>query len=112
MAYAFTQDVPINRETYERITRELGDAPADGLILHIAIERLEGGLRYIDVWESEAHWDRFAEERLHPVVHPIVTELLGAEPSEPPRTTASVVDIWQGTTSVRPLASLAANATG
>jgi hypothetical protein len=110
MTYAFIQDVPIDTETYRRITRGLGDAPAEGLILHLAIERPEGGLRYIDVWESEAHWDRFAEERLHPVVHPILTELLGAQPPEPPRPATSVVDIWQGTTVSRPLASPVASA--
>lgn len=110
MAYAFTQDVPISTDVYWRIVRGLGDAPADGLILHVAVERPEGGLRYIDVWESESHWDRFAEQRLHPVVHPILDELLGAQPPEPPRTAASVVDIWQGIDSSRPLASLPATA--
>jgi hypothetical protein len=97
--------------THQRIIRGIGDARPEGLILHIAIERPEGGLRYIDVWESEAHWDRFAEERLHPVVHPIVSELFGAQPPEPPRTPASIVDIWQGTSASRPLAALATNAT-
>ena len=87
MAYAFTQDVPINVDIYQRIIRGLGDSPPEGLILHMAMERPEGGLRYIDVWESETDWDRFAEERLHPVVLPILGELLGTQPPEPPRTT-------------------------
>ena len=101
MAYAFTQDVPIDMATYRRITVGLGEEPPDGLITHLALERPEGGLRYIDVWESEAHWDRFAEERLHPVVHPILNELLGAQPPEPARLPLEVVDVWQGR-SMRP----------
>ena len=108
MAYAFTQDVPIDLDTYRRIVDGLGSAPAEGLILHIAIARPEGGLRYIDVWESEEHCDRFGEERLHPVVHPIITEMIGSQPPEPPRVPASVVDIWQGTAERRPLASATA----
>src|SRR6476646_5578819 len=59
MEYAFTQDVPIGADFYRRITDALGpDAPA-GLVLHVAVERPEGGLRYIDLWESKAECDRF-----------------------------------------------------
>jgi hypothetical protein len=63
--YSFTQDVPIDRAFYERITDALGPEPAPGLIIHLAIERPEGGLRYIDVWESQPDCERFTEERLH-----------------------------------------------
>ena len=50
MTYAFTQDVPIDAAFYQRIVEGLGDAPPKGLITHIALERPEGGLRYIDLW--------------------------------------------------------------
>lgn len=106
MAYAFTQDVPIDVTVYRRITDGLGPTPPDGLILHMAIELPEGGLRYIDVWESEEQWDRFAEERLHPVVHPVLMELIGAQPPEPPRNPLTVVDVWQGQPGARPLAAV------
>ena len=53
MTYAFTQDVPIDAAFYKRITDGLGDSPPKGLIVHAAVERPEGGLRYIDIWESE-----------------------------------------------------------
>lgn len=108
MAYTFSQDVPIDVTTYRRIVEGLGKTPPEGLILHVALERAEGGLRYIDVWESEEDWDRFAEERLHPVVHPILTELIGSQPPEPPRTAVSVVDVWQGRTAARPLSQTGA----
>ena len=95
MLYAFTQDVPIDAAFYRRITDGLGpDAPA-GLVLHLAIERPEGGLRYIDVWESQQDCDRFSEERLHPVVHTLLQEVFGDQiPEEPVRTGLPVVHAW------------------
>ncbi len=93
--YAFTQDVPIDPAFYQRILDGLGDAPPDGLIVHLALERAEGGLRYIDVWESEEAWDRFGEERLHPVVHKLLSEALGGRiPPEPPRTALPLIHVW------------------
>ena len=95
MTYAFTQDVPIDAAFYKRITDGLGDAPPKGLIVHVAVERAEGGLRYFDVWESEEDSDRFVEERLHPVVHDLLHEIFGDElPPEPLRTSLEVVHVW------------------
>jgi len=96
MTYAFTQDVPIDAGMYHRIVDGLGDGPPEGLIVHLAVERPEGGLRYFDVWESEADWDRFAEERLHPVVHPLLSSRFGDRlPPEPDRTPLPVIHVWQ-----------------
>jgi len=95
MTYAFTQDVPIDAEFYQRITNGLGTDVPSGLVVHLAIELPEGGLRYIDVWESQEASDRFAEERLHPVVHPLLGEIFGDHlPEEPPRTEIQVLHIW------------------
>jgi hypothetical protein len=55
MTYAFVQDAPANRAIYEEIRTGLGDETPPGLISHVVIER-EDGLRYIDVWETEADW--------------------------------------------------------
>jgi hypothetical protein len=97
MAYAFTQDVPIDAAFYKRITDGLGEEPPKGLIIHIAVERPEGGLRYIDVWDSEDDCDRFAEERLHPVVHPLLGEIFGDQlPPEPVRLLLPVIHTWRG----------------
>ena len=61
----------------------------------MAVARPEGGLRYIDVWASEEDWDRFAEERLHPVVHGLLGEMFGDQlPPEPPRVVFSAIDVW------------------
>ncbi len=96
MTYAFTQDAPIDATVYRRVLDGLGDEPPKGLIVHLAVERPEGGLRYFDVWESEEDWDRFAEERLHPVVHPLLTSRFGDEfPPEPERVPLPVIHVWQ-----------------
>lgn len=55
----------------------------------------ERSLRYVDVWESQSGCDRFTESRLHPVVHPLPTEIFGDElPPEPERAPRSVVHAW------------------
>ena len=82
MTYAFTYDVPINAETYDRIRQGLGPERPLGLIAHLAW-RTESGLRYVDVWQSKDEWESFTENRLHPVVHPILEDTLGFVPPEP-----------------------------
>src|SRR3954449_12097020 len=68
MVYAFTQDVPIDTDMYARITDAMGDEPMDGLLMHLCVRNPDGGLRYIDVWESEEQCTRAFEERVHPAV--------------------------------------------
>jgi hypothetical protein len=93
--YAYTQDVPIDAELYGRITDGVGDALPEGLIIHLAVERPEGGLRYYTVWESEQAADRFGEQRLHPVVHGLLAEVFGDDlPPEPERTPLPVIHVW------------------
>jgi hypothetical protein len=94
MAFAFTYDVPIGEEVYRKIEDGLGPEPPEGLVTHVAMRLADAGLRYIDVWRSEADYERFAEERLHPVVHPILEELLGFAPPEPERTALDVIHVW------------------
>ena len=92
MTYAFTYD-PIGPGTYARIKEGLGPELPDGLIAHLAL-RTEAGLRYVDVWQSKDDFEAFAEHRLHPVVHPILQEMLGFVPPEPARTVLDVIDVW------------------
>ncbi len=95
MTYAFTQDVPIDAAFYARIVEQLGSEPPEGLIIHLAMERADGGLRYIDIWESEEQCERWTEERLHPVVHGLLREIFGDSlPPEPERTPLPLVDAW------------------
>jgi hypothetical protein len=94
MTYAFTMDVPIDSAFYQRIVDGLGTDVPTGLVAHLAVERPEGGLRYFEVWDSEDDWSRFREERLHPVVHPMLEELLGVVPPEPDLVPLPLIHAW------------------
>jgi len=93
MTYAFTYDVPISTDIYGRIKDGLGPERPPGLIAHLAW-RTETGLRYVDVWQSKDDADAFEEDRLHPVVHPILRDMLGFVPPQPAQTVLDVVDAW------------------
>ncbi|HEX6123038.1 MAG TPA: hypothetical protein VFY89_07755 [Ktedonobacterales bacterium] len=69
MATAYLIEVPgVTQEQGSAILRELGlSTPPAGQILHLE-GPMEGGLRVVDVWESQAAFDRFIQERLVPAV--------------------------------------------
>ena len=68
MVYAYTQDVPIDEALYRRVLDELGPEPLAGSLLHLCVRRPDGGLRYVEVWESEEACARAFDERVHPAV--------------------------------------------
>ncbi len=68
MVYAFTQDVPIGEDLYRRIIEAMGPDPMPGQLLHLCVRQPDGGLRYVDVWESEEACTRAFDERIHPAV--------------------------------------------
>jgi hypothetical protein len=93
MTYAFTYDVPISAEIYGQIMAGIGPRRPPGLIAHLAC-RTDTGLRYVEVWQTEDDWKAFEQDRLHPVVHPLLQDMLGFVPPEPPRTMLDLVDAW------------------
>jgi hypothetical protein len=68
MVYAYVQDVPIDEALYQRIVTEIGPEPVAGSLLHLCVRRADGGLRYIDVWESREACAKAFDERIHPAV--------------------------------------------
>jgi hypothetical protein len=57
--------------------------------------RRSAGFRLTSWTTSEG--DRFAEDRLHPVVHTLLSEIFGDQlPPEPERVTMQIVDVWMG----------------
>ncbi len=91
MVYAYTQDVPIDQARYRRVMEELGSQPLAGLILHLCVRRADGGLGYVDVWESEEACARAFDERIHAAVD---IAFGGARPSaEPEVRVLDVLDI-------------------
>jgi hypothetical protein len=93
MTYAVTFEVPITADIYARIKDGIGPKLPPGLIAHLAY-RTETGLRYIDAWQTKEDYDALERDRLHPVVHPMLQEMLGFVPPEPPRTVIDLVDAW------------------
>ena len=66
MAWGFIGELPISRDQYDRLNAEISEDP-EGLILHTAAEH-GGGMRIIDVWESEDAYRRFEQETLTPAM--------------------------------------------
>lgn len=94
--YSYTQDVPIPWQVYEQIRAELGTSPPPGLILHLVLQRDEGGLRYLDVWESKEQCERFMDERIHPAVDRVFAKQGLSRPKmgEPCQTPIQVHEVW------------------
>ena len=89
--YAFTQDLPITTDVYARIMEGVGPEPPAGCLVH-AVVRIDGGLRYIDIWESRAACDLFLEERVHPVLQAAFSAAGATLPPEPARDELELVD--------------------
>jgi hypothetical protein len=92
--FAFRQEVPIGMDVYRLIREELGEVPPPGLVVHV-VEEIPQGLRYLDVWETEAQHRTFVEERLHPAVHKAFQRAGRTFPrQEPGRQDAVVTEVW------------------
>lgn len=101
--YAWTQDLPIDADAYAEITSRMADAPMPGLVVHIALEKNDGKVHYVDVWESKDAHDAAMEKVVHPAVHPVLQQRRVRVPGEPPRTAITVLDVrFADGTSVRP----------
>jgi hypothetical protein len=101
MPYAFTQEVPADATIYGEIRSKLGVEPPTGLVAHIVVKH-DGGLRYIDVWDTQADWERFRQDH----VEPTVTEVLSShgiphDHSLVTTTEMEVIDTWLGAAGAR-----------
>ena len=92
MVYAYVQDVPIGEDLYRRIMAEIGPEPLAGSLLHLCVRREDGGLRYIDVWESEQACELAFDARIHPAVD---AAFGGARPTTEP--TVQRLDVLSAT---------------
>ncbi|MGZ3274824.1 MAG: hypothetical protein ACXU82_20205 [Caulobacteraceae bacterium] len=66
--YVYTQDVPIDFATYRKVIAALGPEPLAGSLVHLCVRRPDGGLRYIEVWESAEACGRAFDQRIHAAV--------------------------------------------
>jgi hypothetical protein len=90
MAVTMVMEFPATVEQYNEIHDSLGvdDDPPDGLILHTGAA-IDGGIRVIDVWESEDHFNRFNDDRLGPAVMAV----MGPPPEDAPAAGPQVTDL-------------------
>ncbi len=82
MAFAVIQEFPIegdDRSTpnYDRVQEALGireNPPAGGIVHTAGFDEGAGVFRIFDVWESEEAWNAFFNDRLLPVVKPLMDQ--------------------------------------
>ena len=92
--YAYIQDVPITLPVYRQIKEEIGEDVPRGLLVHLVLETQEG-LRYVDVWESQADCERFFDERVHPAVDRVFARVGRPQGGEPRREEIVVHEVWK-----------------
>jgi len=78
MAWGFIQELPAGREQYDEVDRQIAQDP-QGLIVHTASEH-GGGMRIIDVWESEDAYRTFEREQLFPALQAAGVDTSGGPP--------------------------------
>jgi hypothetical protein len=79
MAVAYVQEFTIqggdtSTTNYDAVASQLDlSTPPDGLLIHTAgFDHDAGVFRIFDVWESREQGDRFIEERLNPIIEPMM----------------------------------------
>lgn len=91
--YAYRQNVPIDRAMYEKIAARFAKTPLEGLIAHLVVERPEGGLQYVDVWESEEACARAFDEIIHPAVYETFKATGFRPEGEPEKENITVIEV-------------------
>ena len=109
--YSFIHDAPIDRAQYARVIELIGPEPIEGLVVHLALAVPEGGLRYVDVWESEEASNAFRASRLGAAVDQMLAEhgIVVPEGAHAPTIEFEVVDVRLGPAAPAP-ASVTAGA--
>jgi len=61
-------------ENYDAVAERIriDSDPPEGLIVHSASPMEGGGVRIVDIWESQEDLERFEEERLMPAVREVL----------------------------------------
>jgi quinol monooxygenase YgiN len=86
MAVAVIQEFPIDGDdrsttNYDRVQQAIdarANPPAGGLVHTAGFDTEAGVFRIFDVWESKEAWDAFLNDRLMPIVQPMLDQGAGA----------------------------------
>jgi hypothetical protein len=96
VTYSFIQDVPADAAIYRKIKALLPIDPPAGMVAHLVVQR-EQGLRYIDVWDTEASWRHFQDEHVEPAVGKVLAEYgIPHDHSLVSVEEINVIDAWLG----------------
>ena len=71
-----------SREAYEQVLAEIGNDPQPGCIVHTATE-VDGGVRIVDVWESQQAIQEFFDAKLGPAFAKLGLDAVQPELTEP-----------------------------
>ena len=74
-----TQDM--TAENYDAVSAKLGEEPPEGMLVLTVGPVEAGGLRFLNVWESQEDYDRFREERLLPAMREVLGDEAASGPS-------------------------------
>jgi hypothetical protein len=75
MAVMMTMDLPVSRGDVEALSDAMGvrETVPQGLISH-AVTETSGGIHVVDLWESEADFERFRDSQLLPTMEKVMAE--------------------------------------
>ena len=76
-------------------TMDVQANPPHGLIIHVAAE-VPTGVRIVDIWDSQADFDRFRSERLDPSVARLMAAQGQAPQEMPPFNSADIFEVVRG----------------
>ncbi len=68
MAVLVIQEFEATRDEYDKVTEKLGDATAEGAILHAGCDLGGDKWRSVDVWESPEAFQNFVQNKLIPAI--------------------------------------------
>jgi hypothetical protein len=73
----------------------LSDDPPKGLIAHV-MTKTPDGVRVVDIWESQADFEKFSEELLRPTTQRVMTERGISMDPQPQPTFEEAFDLLRG----------------
>jgi hypothetical protein len=90
-------ELPIRREDLEELSRRIGAAenPPDGLLVHTAVAT-PTGVRVVDVWDSQADYERFRDTRLMPTAEALMADNGMSTPPDLEPTCTEAFDVVRG----------------
>ena len=97
MTVVMTMDVAVSRADLEEVSASLGthENPPDGLIVHIATETVDG-VHVVDVWDSEAAFEKFRDDQLVPTMQRFMAEHHMAPDTAPQPQLDEAFDVVRG----------------